>query len=96
MSITKKDIEYVSKLARINMDEKEIESFTKQLDKILAYMNKLNELNTDNIKPTSHILNIINVKREDKLTDESLSNNEALKMAPEKEDEFFKVPKVIE
>lgn len=96
MAITKKDVKYVSTLSRIEMNEKELEAFTRELDKILEYMNKLNELNTDNVKPTAHILDVKNVKREDKLTDESLSNDEALQMAPEKERGFFKVPKVIE
>ena len=96
MTITKEDVKYVSTLSRIKMNDKELEAFTRELDKILEYMNKLNELNTDNVKPTAHILDIKNVKREDKLTDKSLTNDEALQMAPEKERGFFKVPKVIE
>ncbi len=96
MSITKKDVEYVSKLARIKMNEQEIEDFTSQLDHILDYMKKLNELNNDKIVPTSHILDIKNVNREDIHTNESLTNEDALKMAPSKENPFYKVPKVIE
>ncbi len=96
MAITKEDVKYISALSRIEMNDKELEAFTRELDKILEYMNKLNELNTDNVKPTAHILDVKNVMREDKLTDESLTNDEALQMAPEKERGFFKVPRVIE
>ena len=96
MAITKKDVEYVAKLARIKMSDKETEEFAGQLDNIIKYMDKLNELDTKDIKPTAHILDIKNVTREDGLPNESLSNEEILKMAPDKEDKFFKVPKVIE
>lgn len=96
MAISKEDVKYTAALSRIEMSDKELEDFTVQLNKILEYMKKLNELNTDNVQPTSHILDIKNVMREDKNTNESLSNEEAMKMAPEKEGQFFKVPKIIE
>jgi len=96
LAITKKDVEYVAKLSRIEMSDQELENFTSQLDDILKYMDKLNELDTDDIPPTSHVLDLKNVMREDKLTDKSLSNEEALSNAPDKEKGFFKVPKVID
>ena len=96
MAITKDDVKYTAKLARIEMSEKELENFASQLDDILKYMKKLEELDTDKVKPTSHVLDINNVMREDKLTNESLTNEEALKMAPKKENGFFKVTKIIE
>ena len=96
MAIKKDDVKYAAKLARIEMSEKELENFTSQLDDILKYMKKLEELDTSNVKPTSHVLDIRNVMREDKLTNESLTNEEALRMAPEKEKGFFKVPKIID
>ena len=96
MAITKDDVKYAANLACIEMSEKELENFTGQLDDILKYMKKLEELDTDKVKPTSHVLDINNVMREDKLTNESLTNEEALKMAPKKEKGFFKVPKIIE
>ncbi len=96
MAISKEDVKYVASLARIEMTDKELEDFTGQLDTIMEYMKKLNQLDTDNVPPTSHILDIKNIIREDKLSKESLSNKETLKMAPDKKDEFFKVPKVIE
>jgi aspartyl-tRNA(Asn)/glutamyl-tRNA(Gln) amidotransferase subunit C len=96
MAVTKEDIRYITKLARINMSEEELEKFTSQVDKILEYINKLNELDTRNVEPLTHIVNLKNVMREDKVTGESLKTEEALSLAPEKEKDFFKVPKVIE
>ncbi len=97
MAISKEDVKYVASLTRIEMSNKELEDFTGQIDTIMEYMKKLNKLNTDNIQPTSHILDIKNVTRKDhRLPDESLPGKESIKMAPETKDQFFKVPKVIE
>ena len=95
--ITKKDVEYVAKLARLELKEKEKEKFTKQLDKILKFMDKLNELDTQDVKPLAHILPLKNIWREDKKK-KSLTREQLLSNAPEvdKEGKFFKVPKVIE
>lgn len=96
MTITKKDVEYVAKLARLKMTDQELEGFTSQLDSILGYMDKLNKIDTKDIPATSHVLDVKNVSREDSSAPESLTNEEAMKMAPDKEPPFFKVPKVIE
>ncbi|MBU4560918.1 Asp-tRNA(Asn)/Glu-tRNA(Gln) amidotransferase subunit GatC [bacterium] len=93
--ITKRDVEYVAKLARLKLSEKEKEKFTKQLDQILKYVDKLNELDTEKVKPTSHVLPLKNVFREDRVG-ESLKVEKVLENAPEKAKGFFKVPKVIE
>ncbi len=95
MAITEKDVIYISKLAKIKMEENEIKNFTSQLDDILKYMEKLNKLDTTNIPPTSHILDIKNVKRKD-IVGKSFDTEEALENAPDKEGEFFRVPKIIE
>lgn len=95
MKISKKDVEYVAKLARLKLSEKEKEKFTKQLDQILKYVDKLNELDTEKVKPTFHVLPLKNVFREDKIG-KSLKVEKALENAPEKARGFFKVPKVIE
>lgn len=95
MKISKKDVEYVAKLARLKLSEKEKEKFTKQLDQILKYVDKLNELDTEKVKPTSHVLPLKNVFREDK-AGKSLKVEKVLENAPEKVKGFFKVPKVIE
>ena len=96
MAISKEEVRYVANLARIKMKENELEKFTLQLDKILEYVNKLNQLDTENVPPTSHIINLKNIMRKDEISGESLSNDEATQMAPDKENEFFRVPKIIE
>lgn len=95
MKITVKDVQYVANLARLELTDEELENLTKQLDGILTYMNKLNELDTEGIEPLSHVLPLKNVYREDKVAP-SLPVEEALKNAPGREGRFFKVPKVIE
>ena len=95
MSITKETVEYVAHLARIELKPKELEKFSKQLQAILDFIDQLNKVNIENIAPTSHILPIKNILRED-LPKESLSNDKALMNAPGREGNFFGVPKVIE
>ncbi|MEE8135905.1 MAG: Asp-tRNA(Asn)/Glu-tRNA(Gln) amidotransferase subunit GatC [Thermodesulfobacteriota bacterium] len=95
MKISKDDIIKVSELARLEFKEEELEKFTEQLGNILEYIEQLNELDTDNVEPTSHVLDISTPLREDKVV-EWLSTEEVLKNAPESEDDFFVVPQVIE
>lgn len=94
MAVTKKDVEYIAALARLKFNDAELENYTHQLNDILKYVEKLNELNTDDVEPLSHPVENANVFREDKLK-QSISTEEALKNAPNRTDEFFKVPKVI-
>lgn len=94
MSVTRKEIEHIAELARLQLKENELEEYTLQLNKILDYVEKLNELDTENVKPLSHPVEGENVFREDELNP-SVDREEALKNAPSKNDEFFKVPKVI-
>lgn len=95
MSIQVKDVEYVAKLARLNLSEEERETFTGQLNAILQYADKLNELNTDDVEPTTHVLHLSNVMRED-VVKESLFQEKVFRNAPEEEDGQFKVPAVLE
>ncbi|MCL6604565.1 MAG: Asp-tRNA(Asn)/Glu-tRNA(Gln) amidotransferase subunit GatC [Paenibacillus sp.] len=95
MSITVKDVQHVAKLARLQLSPEEEATFTEQMNAILQYAEKLNELNTDNVKPTTHVLQVSNVMRED-VVRESLSQDEALLNAPDHEDGHFKVPAVLE
>ncbi|MBN2373805.1 Asp-tRNA(Asn)/Glu-tRNA(Gln) amidotransferase subunit GatC [bacterium] len=95
MKITKKEVEYVADLACMEISEEEKEIFTRQLDSILSYMEKLNQLDTKDIEPTSHVLQTDNVFREDKVKP-SLPQDEALANAPDKKNGFFRVPRVIE
>jgi aspartyl-tRNA(Asn)/glutamyl-tRNA(Gln) amidotransferase subunit C len=94
MSVTRKDVEYIAELARLRFKDEELDSFTHQLNDILSYIEKLNELDTENVEPLSNPLENVNVFREDKLVP-SISTEEALKNAPSSTVEFFKVPKVI-
>lgn len=95
MSITINETEKIARLARLEINEYEKEIFTKQLADILKYIEKLNNLNTDNVPPTAHILPITNIFREDN-PEKSLPQEKVLALAPEKEKGCFKVPKVIE
>ncbi|MCG2712678.1 MAG: Asp-tRNA(Asn)/Glu-tRNA(Gln) amidotransferase subunit GatC [Candidatus Omnitrophica bacterium] len=94
MAITKDTVKYVAKLSRIELEESTIEDFTSQLARILNYIEKLNQLDTENTAPTSHALELRNVYRKDVNTP-SLENQAALSNAPEQEDGHFKVPKII-
>lgn len=93
--ITKEEVEYVARLARLKLSEEEKEKYTKQLGDILKYINKLNELDTEKVEPTSHVLRLSNVFREDKVRP-SLKQEEILANAPQVESNHFKVKKVIE
>jgi aspartyl-tRNA(Asn)/glutamyl-tRNA(Gln) amidotransferase subunit C len=94
MAVTKKDVEKIAELAKLKFSDEELESFTPQMNEILSYMEKLNELITENIEPLSHPIDQTNVFREDKLKP-SISTEDALLNAPSKDDQHFKVPKVI-
>ena len=95
MKITKAEVEHVAKLARLELTEQEKETFTGQMDAILAYVEKLNELDTSAIIPTAHAVPMENAFRDDEVTP-SLGTDNALANAPDGADGFFRVPKVIE
>jgi aspartyl-tRNA(Asn)/glutamyl-tRNA(Gln) amidotransferase subunit C len=95
MSIDKDKIKHTAKLARISLDEKKIDNLSKDLSNIFKFIEKLNKVNTDNVKPLSSILDSSLRTREDKVTDGN-KRDEILKNAPNKNEDFFIVPKVIE
>lgn len=94
MKITKELVLHIAELAHLKLRDDEVEKFQKELNQILDYVDKLNEIDTSQVEPLSHPLPIVNVFRDDK-TEESIPREEALKNAPEATEEFFKVPKVI-
>jgi aspartyl-tRNA(Asn)/glutamyl-tRNA(Gln) amidotransferase subunit C len=94
MAVTRKDVEHIAELARLKFENAELDSFTEKLNEILRYMEKLNKLDTENIEPLSHPVEGNNVFRED-IIKPSISTEEALKNAPENDEQFFRVPKVI-
>ena len=93
--ITVDDVEYAARLARLELTEDEKKSMTAQVRDILNYVAKLNELNTDDVEPTAHVLPIKNVWRPDQRTD-SLKANDVLKIAPKTHDGMLRVPRVLE
>lgn len=95
MKISKKEVEHVAKLARLELPEAEKDRLTDQLSNILTYVEKLNELDTTGVEPTAHVLDIKNVMRDD-IAAPSLPQERALANAPEKAAGHYKVPKIIE
>jgi aspartyl-tRNA(Asn)/glutamyl-tRNA(Gln) amidotransferase subunit C len=95
MRISKQEIEHIASLARLSLSEEEKELFGSQLSSILDYMGKLNELDTRDIEPTSHVLPLSNVMRDD-IPRPSIPREDALLNAPDHTDKFYRVPKIIE
>ena len=95
MAINKETVEYVAHLARIELKPEELNKLSGQLKGILDFIDKLKQLEVKSINPTSHILPINNVLRQD-APRESLTGEEALRNAPGRKGNFFAVPKVIE
>ncbi len=95
MKISSREVEYVANLARLEVTDKEKEKFTAQLNDILLYIDKLNELDTKGVEPMSHAIAVTNAFREDKILD-SIGTEQTLANAPDTRGEFFRVPKVID
>ena len=95
MKIRVKDVEYVARLARLTLSDEEKDEFAVQLNEILTYMDKLNELDTKDVEPTSHVIPLKNVFRPDEVR-ESLPREPFLRNAPEAEKGSYKVPRIIE
>jgi len=95
MSIDKDTAKHISKLARISLDEKKINNLVKDLSSIMKFIEKLNELNTDKTTPLTSIINASLKPREDEVKEGKI-RDQILKNSPEKNEEFFVVPKVVE
>jgi aspartyl-tRNA(Asn)/glutamyl-tRNA(Gln) amidotransferase subunit C len=93
--ITKDQVKHVAHLARLSVSEEEVELFTEQLDAIIGFAEQLNELDTEGIEPTTHVLDVKNVLRED-VVKKSLTTEDALKNAPDEQDGQVKVPSILE
>jgi len=92
--ITRKDVEHVALLGRLELSEEEIEVYTKQLGRILDYASVLNELDTENVPPMAHVLPLQNVFRQDAVG-RHLDPEAVLSHAPDREDRFFRVPRLV-
>ena len=95
MKITKADVEHVARLARLSLTEEEINLFARQMDAIIGYVEKIKDLDTDGVIPTSHAVPMENAFREDEVQ-KSIGVEAALGNAPRRAGSFFIVPKVIE
>ncbi|GGL60206.1 Asp-tRNA(Asn)/Glu-tRNA(Gln) amidotransferase subunit GatC [Sporolactobacillus putidus] len=93
--INEEQVRYVANLARLSFDDDAIKKFTTQLDDIIGFAEQLNELDTEGIEPTTHVLDMHNVMRDD-VVEPSLPREEALKNAPVQEDGQVKVPLIME
>ncbi len=92
---SKETIDYLSKLALLDLSEEEKEKISKQLSDIISYFKKLNDLDTSNVNPTTHAIEgLKNVFRED-VPWKSLSNEDALRNAQHKKDGYFKAPRIL-
>ncbi len=94
MSLSKKDVEHVALLSRLHLNDEEKEKYANELSRIFDYVEELQAVDTDSVPPTAHPLELKNVLREDSVRP-SLSNEAALSNAPEKEDNCFRVPKIV-
>ena len=95
MAISVKDVQYLALLARVQLNFQEAERFTSQLEEILTYVERLKAARIDGVAPTSHVLSLSNVFREDQVQP-SLPTAAALANAPATEGPFFKVPRIID
>ena len=95
MKITKEEVLHVANLARLDIDERNIDTLAGQIGKILEYVDMLSRVNTDGVKPTTHAIFLTNAFREDSET-LHMDREKALANAPDKQDGNFVVPRVIE
>ena len=94
MGISEKDVDKIARLAKLELSDEERERYASQLDSIVAYVEKLSEVDTTGVEPLAHVNDILNVWREDK-SRSSLSEEEVFKNSPKHDKEFFLVPKVL-
>ena len=93
--IAEAQMEHVAQLARLALSPEEKQRLTEQLNAILSYMDQLNEVSTDGVEPTAHVLDLVNVLRDDTVR-QTLRADEALANAPETAQHFFVVPRIVE
>ena len=94
MAISREEVRHIAKLARLEFTEAEEETLAEDMSRILDYMDMLNELDTSEVEPMTHVLDLAHVVRTDSVK-ERISQEDALKNAPDTDGEYFRVPKVI-
>lgn len=95
MSVSKKDVDYVADLAHLELTEEESESLVNDMNQILDYMTTLEEVDTSDVAPLEHVIDLEYRLRDDQAK-EPLSHEDALKNAPDADTDYFRVPRVIE
>ncbi|SMO66843.1 Asp-tRNA(Asn)/Glu-tRNA(Gln) amidotransferase subunit GatC [Fodinibius sediminis] len=95
MSVTKKDVKYVADLAHLQLTDEESESLVSDMNQILDYMTTLEELDTSDVEPLEHVIDLEYRLRDDK-AQPPLSHEDALKNAPDADSDYFRVPRVID
>lgn len=94
MILSASDVEHIANLARLNISEDELEGYTRRLRQVFDATEKLQELDTEDVVPTAHVLPVVNVLREDEVK-ASIDREEAIKGAPEIFEGYFRVPKIL-
>ena len=94
MSVSIDEVKYIAELARLNFAEGDLQQLANELNSILTYMEKLDELDTSEVEPMTHVLDVKNVFRNEGVH-QRITHDEALKNAPDADSEYFRVPKVI-
>ena len=92
--ISSSDVRKVAQLARLELPEDQIETYTKQLEEILSYVDHLQEIDTGNIPPTTRAVEVVNAMRDD-FVEVTSSREDILNQAPQREGDFFRVPKIL-
>ena len=92
--ITSSDVRKVAQLARLELPEDQIETYTSQLEEILSYIDQLQEIDTKDVSPTTRAVEVVNAMRED-FVEVNCSREEILNQAPHREGDFFRVPKIL-
>jgi aspartyl-tRNA(Asn)/glutamyl-tRNA(Gln) amidotransferase subunit C len=95
MKVDRKDVEYVAMLARIELSEEEKDLYSEQLSTILDFFDRLKEVDTEDVPPTSHVLDLVNAYRPDQVRP-SLDVDEVLRNAPDRANRYFRVPKILD
>jgi aspartyl-tRNA(Asn)/glutamyl-tRNA(Gln) amidotransferase subunit C len=93
--ISKAEVEKIAKLARLRLSDAQVDEFTGQLGAMLQYVEKMNELDTENVEPLAHCLPVSNVFRDDRIK-ESLGTEKTLANAPDADEQFFRVPRILD
>ena len=95
MKVDKKEVEYVAMLARVELSEEEKDLYSEQMSTILAFFDRLKEVDTGNVQPTSHVVDLVNAYRSDEVRP-GPGVEEVLANAPERAQRLFRVPKILD